>query len=116
MLLVSLSLNLLVLIPVVAGLLRDAAWTGVAFGEGTAARGILTAVYGAILLCSFAALAFQLAGGKAVNTPALSLLAVQVIYKCLSALVVRDVHNPVIRSNLAIAAVHAITLSSAVIG
>ena len=67
-------------------------------------------MYGAILLFSFTALAVGLAGNDALDVPALSLLALQVVYTCLSPLVVRDLHNPVIRSNLGIAAVHSITL------
>lgn len=110
MLVVSLVLNVLVLVPVVTGLVRDAAWTRSAFGAATPARGILTAVYTAILLGSLVALVVELTGRAGATVPALALLSLQVVYKVLSPLLVRDLRNPVVRSNLAIAALHAVTL------
>ena len=49
---VSLTLNLLVLAPVCAGLLRASPWTLLAFGPATPARGILLSVYLAIAAAS----------------------------------------------------------------
>ena len=48
----SLILNILVLIPVCAGLLTHAVWATDVYGAATAARGILLSIYGAILLVS----------------------------------------------------------------
>lgn len=110
MLTISLSLNILVLLPVVAGLIGDARWTRAAFGVRSPARGILTSVYLAILVASVVLLILNLTAPGRATGPALGLLAVQVIYKVLSPLLVGDAGNPVVRSNLAIAAVHMITL------
>ena len=54
MLTISLSLNILVLTPVVTGLIGDAGWARAAFGLRSPARGILTSVYLAILSASVA--------------------------------------------------------------
>jgi hypothetical protein len=110
MLVVSLVLNVVVLVPVLTGLVRDAGWARSAFGPATPARGILTAVYAAILVGSLAALAAVLAGSDAAAVPALTLLSLQVVYKVLSPVAVGDLRNPVVRSNLVIAAVHVVTL------
>jgi hypothetical protein len=110
MLTISLSLNILVLVPVVAGLIGDASWTGTVFGLRSPARDILTSVYLAILSASAVLLTLNLTSPDLAAGPALGLLAVQVIYKVLSPMLVGDPGNPVIRSNLAVAAVHTVTL------
>lgn len=107
MLIVSLVLNLLVLIPVCVGLLTRAGWTTAAFGEWTPARGILLAVYLAIGIASGFLLAVPEAGS------AKALLAVQVVYKVSTPFTVGTLRNPVVVSNLAIAAVHLITVITA---
>lgn len=110
MLAVSLSLNIAVLVPVLVGLLRRTTWTERAFGAVTPARGILTAVYAAILGVSAVLLAGLVGGSTTVSAPAFGLLSAQVVYKVLSPVSVGTVRNPVVRSNLAIAAVHTVTL------
>lgn len=104
MVLLSLGLNVLVLLPVCFGLVRDLAWAQEAYGPPSPARGILLSVYGAILLVS-AALLLQ---GTA--SQAAPLLWTQVAYKLTTPLTVRSLRNPVVLSNLAIAAFHLVTL------
>ncbi|HVU13861.1 MAG TPA: hypothetical protein VHD90_21435 [Phototrophicaceae bacterium] len=109
MLLISLSLNVLVLIPVLATLALNGAAASDAWGVDTAARRILSAIYAAILAMSVALLALQLLGRNPLAW-AQALLAVQVVYKVLSAPFV-GFRNPVVISNLLIATVHATTLA-----
>ncbi|MEL6189407.1 MAG: hypothetical protein AAFU79_32695 [Myxococcota bacterium] len=106
MLFASLVLNLLVLIPVTAGLLRDAPWVRAAYGTRSPARSILLAVYLAILLVS--------AGLLVVDAPeaVLGLLSVQVVYKLLTLLTVGSARHPVVASNVGIALFHAATVAS----
>lgn len=106
MMTVSLLLNIAVLLPVCAGLITDRAPMRAVFGERTQARGILLSIYLAILAISIALLIL----GDARATAAL--LAVQVVYKVTTPLTVGTLKNPVVSSNLAIAAVHATTLAS----
>lgn len=100
----SLLLNIAVLTPVTWGLVTHATWTLAAYGVATPARGILVSVYGVILLAS--CLLLWLRDPKLVA----GLLAVQVAYKVTTPFTVGDVRNPVVLSNLAIAAVHLCTL------
>ena len=101
----SLLLNIAVLIPVCLGLLLDAAWVVHAYGTATAARGILLSVYGANLIVSTVLLLRQEAMLVA------PLLLVQVVYKLTTPLTVGSLQNPVVISNIVIAAVHLATLS-----
>lgn len=105
MLTASLVLNLAVLVPVCAGLLLRARWTEPAFGPPTPARGVLLSVYLAIGAASALLLVWP--------SPAMAtaLLGVQVLYKLSTPLTVGTLRNPVVLSNLAIAAVHGITIS-----
>ncbi|MEO1085467.1 MAG: hypothetical protein AAFY88_14605 [Acidobacteriota bacterium] len=100
----SLLLNLGVLIPVCAGLLRDAPWARAAYGGPEPARDILLAVYLAIGLLS-AVLLFA-PDLKLVT----ALLTLQIVYKLLTAFTV-GVANPVVASNVGIAAFHVVTLT-----
>ncbi len=102
----SLALNIFVLVPVCWGLINKAGWTLLAYGEDTAARGILLSVYLAILLCS-AGLVF-----KPIPMMVAALLLVQIIYKFTTPFTVGSVNHPVVISNLGIAAFHCITLWS----
>lgn len=106
MLLVSLCLNILVLIPVCWGLASRAKWADAAWGEQTPARGILLSIYLAILIGSVALLLIR---SPMLATP---LLAIQVLYKVTTPLTVRSFRNPVVLSNLGIAAIHTGTLYS----
>jgi hypothetical protein len=100
----SLTLNVLVLVPVVFGMARDAEWARRSYGERTAARGILLSIYVAILFASAAMLV------RANESAVATLLALQVAYKLTTPFTVGTVRNPVVLSNLAIAAFHLVTL------
>jgi hypothetical protein len=100
----SLGLNIFVLVPVCLGLLNKADWTHAAYGADSAARGILLSVYLAILATS-AGLLF-----KPVPAMVAALLLVQIIYKLTTPFTVGTTTNPVVMSNLAIAAFHCITI------
>ena len=104
MILASLLTNVAVLIPVCAGLLADASWAADVYGGATAARGILLSVYGAILVVSM---------GLLFNREPMMvapLLLVQVLYKFTTPFTVGSFANPVVISNIAIAALHLTTL------
>jgi len=96
----SLILNILVLIPVCSGVFLKANWVVESFGIETPARGILLSIYLAILIFS-AVLLFKF-DPKMV----MALLSVQIVYKLLSPLMVGTITNPVIISNIFIAAFH----------
>lgn len=116
MIVVSLLLNIAVLVAVGGSLLARASWTDSAYGERTPARDILLAIYLAILVGSAALLvASLLAPATWVLGAVVALLGVQVAYKVLTAVTVRSaLRNPVVLSNLGIAAVHAITLATVI--
>jgi hypothetical protein len=100
----SLGLNIAVLVPVCLGLLSKADWTLSAYGADSPARGILLSVYLAILVASAGLLL------KPIPAMVAALLLVQIIYKFTTPFTVGTVSNPVVISNLAIAAFHCITL------
>ena len=102
----SLGLNIFVLVPVCLGLINKADWTLLAYGPESAARGIILSVYLAILVCS-AGLLF-----KPIPAMVAALLLVQIIYKITTPFTVGNFGNPVVISNLAIAAFHSLTLWS----
>ena len=102
----SLGLNIAVLIPVCTSLVAKARWTNAAYGPPSPARGILLSIYLAILLVSAALLL------KPVAEMVATLLIVQIVYKITTPFTVRTLANPVVLSNLAIAAVHAVTVHS----
>lgn len=102
----SLGINIFVLVPVCYGLLTSAAWTPLAYGPDSPARGILLSVYIAILMCSIALLF------KPVPLMVAALLIVQIVYKVTTPLTVGSFANPVVMSNLGIAAFHCVTVWS----
>ena len=104
MILASLLTNVVVLIPVCVGLLVDASWVADAYGAASPARGILLSIYGAILIVSMGLL-FK-------REPMLvaPLLLVQVLYKLTTPFTVSSFANPVVISNIVIAALHLTTL------
>ncbi len=104
MIFASLGLNIFVLVPVCLGLFNKADWTVAAYGPDAPARGILLSVYLAILICS-AGLLF-----KPIPAMVAALLMVQIIYKFTTPFTVGSFGNPVVISNIAIAAFHCITL------
>ena len=71
----SLVLNIVVLVPVTYGVATNAAWVDQAYGAASPARGILLALYLAILAASFVLLF------KPVVAAVPALLAIQVLYK-----------------------------------
>ena len=101
----SLVLNIVVLTPICLGLLADADWIAEAYGPRAPARDILLSVYLAIFLASAAFLI------RPVPAMIAALLLVQVLYKVTTPFTVGTVMNPVVASNLAIAAFHAVTLA-----
>ncbi len=109
MLLVSLTLNILVLVPVLAVLYRNGRAAEHAWGIDTPARRILAAIYAAILLASVLLLAAHILD-RNVLAWAQALLGIQVVYKLLTA-PLAGLRNPVVLSNLGIAAVHLVTLA-----
>ena len=102
----SLLLNVAVLVPVTASLIGNAGWTASAYGPPSPARGILLSIYLAIMLVSIGLLF------KPVPAMIAALLLVQIIYKVTTPISVGTLANPVVLSNLAIAAFHAATLRS----
>ncbi len=104
MIFASLGINIIVLIPVCLGLFNKADWALAAYGPDTPARSILLSVYLAISICS-AGLLF-----KPIPAMVAALLLVQIIYKATTPFTVGNFGNPVVISNLAIAAFHSLTL------
>ncbi len=100
----SLILNILVLVPVCAGLLSSGSWAFHSFGEATPARGILLSIYLTIMIASAVLLYF--------HDPKLAslLFAMQIVYKVTTPFTVGTLRNPVVISNLFIAAFHLVTL------
>lgn len=102
----SLGINIAVLVPVCFSLLAKWDWTLAAYGADSPARGILLSIYLAILVAS-AGLLF-----KPVPTMVAALLMLQVLYKLTTPITVGTLSNPVVISNLAIAAFHCLTLAA----
>lgn len=104
MIYLSLALNVFVLVPVTYGIISKADWVIDAYGPEAPARGILLAVYLAILAGSLGLMV------KPIPTMVAALLVVQIIYKVLTPFTVGTLANPVIQSNLWIAAFHCVTV------
>lgn len=104
MIVLSLLLNIVVLVPVTYGVGTNAGWVEQAYGPASPARGILLAIYLAILCASFLFLFKPVVAGVA------ALLAIQIVYKVMTPFTVGTLDNPVVLSNLGIAAFHAVTL------
>ena len=105
MITLSLFLNIAVLVPVCAGLVMNARWAVECYGAATQARGVLLSVYLALLKASV--LLLLACDPKLV----VALLSVQVAYKLTTPFTVGTLVNPVVVSNLGIAAFHVITLT-----
>ena len=99
----SLAINVVVLVPICIGLLREAKWSVDVFGKRSPGRQILLAIYASILILS--------AGLFVVRDErmALGLLLAQIVYKVLTPFTVGTLRHPVVLSNLAIAAFHSVT-------
>ncbi len=100
----SLILNIIVLIPVSLALIVDFEKMQKVAGIFTPARGILLAMYLTILIASVLLLFFV--DSKLV----FALLILQIVYKILSPFTVKTMKNPIVISNLLIAAFHLVTL------
>lgn len=101
---VSLIVNILVLIPVCLYLLIGPEGPDNPWGPQTSGRGILLSIYVAILVVSIGLFV------RRDYSMVVALLLVQVIYKVTTPLSVGTLANPVVLSNLAIAAIHVVTL------
>lgn len=100
----SLLLNIFVLIPVCTALFRDGEKIQKTAGAFTPARGILLAMYLTILFAS--AILLFIGDIKLV----FALLVMQVVYKVISPFTVKSFKNPIVISNLLIAAFHIVTI------
>ena len=100
----SLVVNILVLIPVSSGLVLDSNWAIESYGIDSPARGILFAIYLAILIMSCVLLY------KFDVKLVMALFTIQVIYKVLSPIMVGTLYNPVLISNLVIALLHSYSI------
>lgn len=109
MMVISLGLNIVVLIPVSWILAFHRASADRVFGPVTTAREILLSIYLAILISSVCLLVDN---GRRMHF-GVPLLVLQVIYKLLSTILIRDKRTPVLWFNLAIAIFHSITVLSA---
>ncbi len=110
MLTIALSINIAVLVPVLIVLLLNDKRAVFAWGENTSGRKILFALYAAILLASASLLSLHLHNID-ITAWAQAVLGLQVIYKLLTVPLV-GLRNPVVLSNIAIAAFHTATLLS----
>jgi hypothetical protein len=104
MILVSLTLNILVLIPICYLMLTNNFRMVETLGEFNPARGILLAIYATILLGSIYLLIFP-------DTKfAIALFIVQIGYKLLTPFTVKTIKHPFVISNILIAIVHVVTV------
>ncbi len=101
---VSLTVNILVLIPIVFGMAIGSPIIDRAWGEFSESRGILASIYFALLVLSSILIV------KTIPVFVVPLLATQVIYKITTPVTVGTIMNPVVVSNLGIAALHLVTL------
>lgn len=113
MIVVSLVVNIAVLLVVGGSLIVQAGWVRTAYGDRSPARDILLAMYLAILASSLILLVGELwLRATWMLGAVIALLGVQVVYKLLTALTVQSaLRNPVVISNLGIAAVHMLTIA-----
>ncbi len=101
---VSLAVNILVLVPIVFGMAIGSPIIDRAWDEFTASRGILASIYFTLLVLSGILII------KTIPVFVVPLLATQVIYKITTPFTVGTIMNPVVISNLGIAALHLVTL------
>jgi len=101
---ISLAINICVLVPICFGLFTNPFWIEAVYGPNSPARNILLAVYCAILVLSI----WQVFDRNP-NT-IVAILLLQVVYKVVSPFTVGSFSNPVVISNLAIAAFHTVTI------
>jgi hypothetical protein len=104
MIYLSLLVNIVVLTPIVILMAIRSRFVDVAWGVSTDARGILFAIYLAILIASIVLVVAPIPAFVA------ALLSVQVIYKVITPFTVGRITNPVVISNLIISILHVFTL------
>lgn len=110
MIYVSHAANVLILTAVCTTLLRGDIGMDDAFGSDSPSRRILTCVYVAILLASLYALVRAGFGAPHIAVQiALVLFPLQIAYKLMTAFAV-GLDNPVVLTNLAVVALHSVTL------
>ena len=102
----SLTVNVLVLTPILILMARNSPRVVWAWGDFTPARGILMSIYFAIFVASVLLLT------KPVPAFVFVLLLMQVVYKVTTPFTVRSMKNPIVLSNLAISVLHVATLVS----
>lgn len=102
---VSLLVNVGVLVPVTGVLIADRRPAADTWGARQPGRQILLAVYLSILMVSGGLLVWPDARMAA------GLLLAQILYKVLTPITVGSFRHPVVLSNLAIAALHGVTVS-----
>lgn len=100
----SLSANVAVLVPICTGLAIGADRLDRVYGGSTQARGILLSIYLAITVLSLVLLV------RPDPRMTMALLSVQVIYKVTTPFTVGTLENPVVISNLVVAALHTTTI------
>ena len=104
--------NVVILIAVCTALWRDDPAMAEAFGPDTVARRILGCVYATILLTSlYALLRAGLGAPQVAISIALVLFPLQIIYKLATVYAV-GAANPVVVANLAVVALHCLTLAT----
>jgi hypothetical protein len=106
MIIAALIINILILFPVCLGLHFRLHRFDRVFGEDNTARQILTSIYLAILTLSIAILL----NPQTRITFAIPLLSLQVIYKIISVILIRDKKTPVLWFNLAVAIFHSVAI------
>ena len=104
----SAIINIVVLVPVISVILLNLVQVERVWGENQPSREILVSVYIAILLAS---IGLYFLKGQTQLIVAVTIFSLQIIYKTLTAVLVKDAFfNPVVLSNLAINVVHISTL------
>lgn len=106
MIYVSLAVNIVVLIPIVLLMGIKSPLVNAAWGPFTEARGVLWSIYLAILATSLTLVFLPVVSFVA------ALLTVQIVYKVITPFTVGNVKNPVVISNLLIAALHFATVAT----
>ena len=101
----SLIINILVLIPVYFGLMFKISQFDRVFGPDSTARQILSCIYLAILSLSLSIYIFP----KYTTEFLIPLLSIQVFYKLMSVVLIKDKKTPVLWFNLLIAIFHSVT-------
>lgn len=110
LILFSHALNVLVLASVLHGFWKGTPGINSTYGPETVARGILVSVFIAILLASVFCVAVLVSGStRLFLTLSAALFTFQIIYTMVTAVIV-GLQSSVVVANLAISAVHAVTL------